>query len=243
MAITYRLVKGSALTYGEIDSNFRQLDEAIVGLPDSAQVLALIDSSHIQARQITYSTSEFVDSAGVSAIIITDVDQAFVGALNVNADTLDGQHGSYYEDYNNLINTPTIPVQNKANIDALNINADELDGQDGSYYRDYNNATNTPTIPAFGTDFVDSAYVLDNSVDSAEVTNLIDSDYVRPLVDRVELKSFTLADSATYNTFPAGTMIFLTDGNSGDPCIAVKDSANGIFQKIALGGLVGGGGF
>ena len=57
MAITYRLVKGSALSYGEIDSNFRQLDTAIVGLPDSAQVLDLIDSAHVQARQVVYSTS------------------------------------------------------------------------------------------------------------------------------------------------------------------------------------------
>ena len=226
MAITYRLVKGSALSYGEIDSNFRQLDTAIVGLPDSAQVLDLIDSAHVQARQVVYSTSDFVDSAGVSAIITADVDQAFVNALNINADQLDGQQGSYYEDYNNLINTPTIPVQNKANIDALNINADELDGQDGSYYRNYNNLTNVPT-----------------TLDSALTTQLVDSDYVQARADTVSLRSYTVATLPTGEG--AGHMIFVTDGNAGEPTLAVKDSGNGVYQLIAFGGQVntGGGGF
>jgi len=37
-----------------------------------------------------------VDSADISNIITADVDKAFVDALNVDADTLDGQQGTYY---------------------------------------------------------------------------------------------------------------------------------------------------
>jgi hypothetical protein len=37
-----------------------------------------------------------VDSADISSIITADVDKAFVDALNVDADTLDGQDGTYY---------------------------------------------------------------------------------------------------------------------------------------------------
>ena len=32
--------------------------------------------------------------------------------IGKGADRLDGQHGSYYLNYNNLINTPTIPTNN-----------------------------------------------------------------------------------------------------------------------------------
>lgn len=37
-----------------------------------------------------------IDSANISTIISADVDKAFVDALNVDADTLDGQNGTYY---------------------------------------------------------------------------------------------------------------------------------------------------
>jgi len=236
MAITLRNTVGRALTYAELDANFTTLDSAIDALPDSAQVIGLIytnsidsartigliDSAYVQARQTSYNTADFVDSAGVSAIITADVDKAYVDALNIDADTLDGQNGTHYLDYNNFTNTPTIPVQNKTNIDALNVDADTLDNEDGTYYLDYGNFTNTPTV-----------------LDS----DLVDSSYVRTRADRVQLKSFAKADSAEFNTFPAGTLIFLTDGNNGDPCIAVKDSANGNFLRIALGADIGGGGF
>jgi len=183
MTITYRLTKGSALSYQEIDQNFRTLDSNITALPDSAQVIGLIyanaidsartiglvDSAYVQARQTTYSTADFVDSAGVSAIIIADVDKAYVDALNIDADTLDGQDGTHYLDYTNFTNTPTIPVQSKANIDALNVDADTLDNENGTYYLDYDNFTNKPTIPALGTDFVDSD----------QVQLIVDSNYVQ----------------------------------------------------------------
>ena len=84
---------------------------------DSADALVFIDSDYIQYRQ-SYDYNALinkpdipqivkdnsVDSADVSAIIIADVDKAFADALNINADTLDGQQGSYYLNYNNLNN-------------------------------------------------------------------------------------------------------------------------------------------
>ena len=50
-----------------------------------------------------------VDSAGVSEIIISDVDAAFINALTIDADTLGGQNSAYHLDYGNFTNTPTIP--------------------------------------------------------------------------------------------------------------------------------------
>lgn len=102
---------------------------------------------------------------------------------------------------------------------------------------------------------IDSSYVQNRAasafLDSAETINLIDSAYVTNIVQtaptRPVLEAFNLADSATFNTFAAGSIIFLNDGNQGEPCIAVKDSAAGNFRIIAFGAIPqqqqGGGGF
>lgn len=50
---------------------------------------------------------------GANYITTADIDKAFVDALNVDADTLDSQDGSYYLNYNNFTNTPTIPSGNQ----------------------------------------------------------------------------------------------------------------------------------
>ena len=92
---------------------------------------------------------------------------------------------------------------------------------------------------------VDSDYVRARA-DSDYVTGIIDSAYITNVVQtaptRPVLEAFNLADSATFNTFAAGSMIFLNDGNNGDPCIAVKDSAAGNFRIIAFGAVPSGGG-
>jgi hypothetical protein len=69
---------------------------------DSAFVTGIIDSDYINARVSA------TDSATVSAIITADVDAAFINALTIGADSLGGQAPSYYLDYNNFTNTPTI---------------------------------------------------------------------------------------------------------------------------------------
>lgn len=52
---------------------------------DSAAVLALISAGYIQDNQIKYTTVDFPDSAGVSAIITSDVDASFIAALGTTA--------------------------------------------------------------------------------------------------------------------------------------------------------------
>ena len=66
---------------------------------------ALGDDANFSAT-ITAQIGALPDSAQVSNIITADVDKAFVDALNVDADTLDGQDGTYYLDYTNFSNTP-----------------------------------------------------------------------------------------------------------------------------------------
>ena len=132
---------------------------------DSSEVIALIDSSHVRARQdYAYASltgkPNILDSADIailtldsneikafinSAYIRSFIDKTFIDGLNVNADTLDGQEGSYYSNYNNLTNKPLIldnvDVSNiitndvdKAFVDALNVDADTLDGLNSTQF-------------------------------------------------------------------------------------------------------------
>ena len=114
---------------------------------DSNTVTDVIDATYVQTNQTAQDFSyasltgapNVLDSADVSGIITSDVDKAFVDALNVDADTLDGQTGSWYVDWTNTTNKPVIldnvdvDLQidarvDKSFLDALNIDADTVDG-------------------------------------------------------------------------------------------------------------------
>jgi hypothetical protein len=69
MAITLRNTKGSALTYGELDGNFTDLNGRVL---DSDGIRALVDSDYVQLRQADI----FRDSGFVTNII----DSAYVEA-------------------------------------------------------------------------------------------------------------------------------------------------------------------
>lgn len=90
--------------------------------------------------------TDFVDSSEVNTLIDTRVDKTFVDALNVDADTLDGQNGTYYLDYNNFSNTPTIPTLGANFVDSTEarklISVTDAGG-DGSLA--YNNSTGVLT--------------------------------------------------------------------------------------------------
>jgi orotate phosphoribosyltransferase len=65
--------------------------------------------------------TDYVDSAGVSAIITSDVDAAFINALTIDADTLGGQNSAYHLDYGNFTNTPTIPSFGNDYVDSAQV--------------------------------------------------------------------------------------------------------------------------
>ena len=160
----------SDLVIALVDSAYIQLRDRF---QDSSLVTSTVDATYVQARQITYNTSDFLDSntvslvvdsayvlarspAGVdSASVTAIIDSAYIAARVSGADSAEtatnayrfnNQAPSYYLDYNNFNNTPTIPNVDKSYVDALNVDADTLDGQDGTYYLNYNNLSNRPTV-------------------------------------------------------------------------------------------------
>jgi len=169
------------------DANFSTtITNQIATKIDSADAIAIVDSSYVQARQTTTTSLAFsaitstpttlagygitdgggTDSATVSAIITADVDKAFVDALNADADTLDGQNGTYYLDYNNFSNTPTIPTNNN----QLTNGAGYLTSVPAQSFA---SLTGKPTTLA-GYGITDGG-----GTDSASVISLIDSSYVQ----------------------------------------------------------------
>ena len=84
---------------------------------DSAQIVSLVSAAgNVTQSYVDAAIAALPDSAQVSGIITADVDKTFVDNLNIDADTLDGQDGTYYLNYNNFTNTPNV-------LDSTNVNA------------------------------------------------------------------------------------------------------------------------
>lgn len=64
------------------------------------------------------------------------------------------------------------------------------------------------------------------------ITDTIDSDYVQGKAVELDLRNYSVG---TAPTGTHGKMIFVTDGDSGDPCLAIYDSASGNYRTIQLG--------
>jgi len=85
---------------------------------------------------LTEGTNLYYTDARVNADIDTRVDKNFVDALNVDADTLDGQQGTYYLDYNNFTNTPTLYTSSDFDSDFSSKSTTDLTEGTNLYYTD-----------------------------------------------------------------------------------------------------------
>ena len=74
-----------------------------------------------------------------------------------------------------------------------------------------------------------------NLIEADDISTTVDSDYVKARATEVDLNTYTVA------TVPSGShgkLIFVDDGASGNPCIAVYDSDAGFYKRIALGAQI-----
>ena len=72
-------------------------------------------------------------------------------------------------------------------------------------------------------------------IDADDISATVDSDYVKARATEVDLNTYTVA------TVPSGShgkLIFVDDGASGSPCLAVYDSDAGFYKRIALGAQI-----
>ena len=74
-----------------------------------------------------------------------------------------------------------------------------------------------------------------NLIEASDISATVDSDYVKARATEVDLNTYTVA------TVPSGShgkFIFVDDGASGNPCLAVYDSDAGFYKRIALGAQI-----
>ena len=187
MTITLRNTKGSALTFNELDGNFTDLVSRIEGLPDSAQVLGLIDSAHINLR------SDF-DSA--ETLILID------------ANALDSGRAT------KLIDSAYINFRVNKNTDSAEtiklIDANALDSGRGLALIDANALDSGRALALIDANALDSgrglALIDANALDSGRAIGLIDSNYVSDRVDSAKFISLAqlkteVAASADFGAF------------------------------------------
>ena len=172
---------GTLDTLNEIAAALNDNDSAyatLVGLIndqlDSAEAIALIDSAYVQARQITYNTSDFTDSA-------------FVTSLPVS---------TFSNDANYLDSTTVTGVIDQTYVQNNQIKYTTADFADSAYVQS--------VLPTLGNDYVDSAYVTGlpvstftndaNYLDSTTVTAVIDQTYVQN--NQIKYTTADFTDSA-----------------------------------------------
>ena len=220
---------------------------------DSAELAQVVNAPYVQARQ-SYAWASLTGVPSFSAIATSGAYSDLSGTPTLSTAATSGA-------YSDLSGTPVLSTvaTSGAYSDLSGTPALSTVATSG----DYTDLSNTPSVLdsafvlALIPNFLDSADVLalipGGGLDSANVTSIIeetvDSDFVQGKADKVKLKVFATADSSQYNSLDAGTLIFLSDGNAGDPCLAIKDSAGGFFRVVStLGAQVndgggGGGGF
>ena len=206
-----------------------------ISLPDSSGTVALISdiSKVVDSNYISLITGTAFDSS--STLVI-------VQANSVDSDEVIALIDSAY-------------IANRLNIDSF-LDSDEAIALIDSDYvqlrqdKTYAALTGTPTvldsdmIKVFTVDsaeviaLVDSDYVNARAtvnLDSDEVATLVDSNYVQARAVELDLRNYTVG---TVPTGQHGKMIFVTDGASGNPCLAIFDSAAGSYKRIALGAAI-----
>ena len=174
-----------------------------------------------------YYTSTRTDSDITNAVI-----KSYIDNLNVDADTLDGQHGAYYLNYNNLSNTPSI------NNSTISINTDNflsIDSTGDSAFFGLNQSTNkaisvehplsgiTPgTFGQSGTE--DGQYIKSMTVDqrghvSAVTTDDLDDRYDNydKWVIRGDASSSANIEGSRVLQFEGGNNVSTTLDTSGNP--------------------------
>lgn len=157
MATNIRLKKSSVpgrvpsagdLDHGELAINYA---DGVIYFKSASNGIQSINANPIGVDSV--AVTNLIDSAYVQSRI----DLTYINSLDVNAGTLDGQDGTYFLNYNNFLNTPSIP--------------------DSAFVSDVASTTTSPADSASVSAIVDSAYV-QQFINNDYVATIVDSAYV-----------------------------------------------------------------
>jgi len=220
---------------------------------DSAAVLALISAGYIQTNQIKYTTVDFPDSAGVSAIITADVDASFIAALGTSA----------------IPNLPTSKITSGTFADAriaasnvtqhqasLSITESQISDL-GSYITASSTDTltnksisagqiNSGTLDSARIPVLAATDIASGTIDSARIPGLSASDIVTGTIDsaRLPVGTFTTGGGGSSDIDSAQVSSIITAdvdaafvaalGTSAIPNLATSKITSGIFDSARI---------
>lgn len=232
-ATTGKVPLAADLEYGEVALNYadgklyfkntsnsvQSINAGALGV-DSAATISLINQ-YVDSAYINSIVDANVDSAKVMGIIDSAVNLAFINNLDVNAGTLDGQDGTYYLNYNNLINKPTA-----------------ADFRDSAFVANIASQTTSPADSASVREAIDSAF-LSTLVNNNFVATIVDSAYVALRVGDFAENFGTVAvvgdlsiDATTGGdtiTFAAGSGVDIST-NVAQKRVTISATANQVFD-------------
>jgi len=199
----------SSAVQGQIDVTVNALDThdsaAVLGQISASSIGDLIDVdltgiSNLQVLKWDSANSKFIAAADATA-----------GGGGTDADTLDGQDGTHYLDYNNFTNTPTIPAFGTDYVDsaAVNLLIAAADTHDSAAVLGQINATvNQSFIDAFDTHdsaaiqgMIDATLITADTHDSAAVVGQIGLEVTKTFVDALAIDYTTLTNTPTIPSF------------------------------------------
>lgn len=186
----------------------------ITSIVDSAYISLITGTAFDSATTLVIVQANSIDSADA----ITLIDSAYVQARQAFTTGLDSA------EILSLIDSSYIKLQADSSYLKSIIDSSYIQSQaDSSYLKS----------------IIDSTYIQSqqaDNLDSGEVIALVDSDYVKARATTIDLNNYTVA--TVPNSPPHGNLIFVTNGNSGAPCIGVYDSDVGYYRRIALGAQI-----
>ena len=97
-------VTNNTITINSTDTNTDTTFDAGTGLSLTGTTFSLSDER--------YTSAEKTKLSGIESGATADQTKSDIDALNIDADTLDGQHGNFYLNYNNFTNKPDLSVLN-----------------------------------------------------------------------------------------------------------------------------------
>jgi hypothetical protein len=199
-------------------------------IPDANGTIALVSdiTSIVDSAYISLITGTAFDSASTLVIVransidsadaITLIDSAYIQLRQAVTTGLDSA------EILSLIDSSYIKLQADSSYLKSIIDSSYIQSQaDSSYLKS----------------IIDTTYIQSqqtDNLDSGEVIALIDSDYVKARATTIDLNNYTVA--TVPNSPPHGNLVFVNNGNSGAPCIAVYDSDVGYYRRIALGAQI-----
>jgi len=235
------------------------------GTLDSTTVLGVIDGAYIQSNQITYSTADFPDSAGVISLIganettYTNVSEFVNDANYLDSTTVQGViNSSYVQSNQTTYNTSDFLDSSSVTkvVDAAYVQARQTTYTNVSEFVNDANYLDSTTVQGV----IDASYVQSNQttyntsdfLDSTSVTNVVDAAYVQARQTTYNTADFpdsagvtTLANSAISSAVGSTVQAQLVSGTNiktinsqsllGSGDITITSGSNA-FSVIAVSG-------